>query len=68
MMIPYNEINKKEAVLRIGTFSADLGGTEMFKPMEIAFNTEVANEVEKRIFVLTDGHAHDKDQFLKLID
>lgn len=53
----YNESNKAKAIDAIGDFDSDLGSTNMAPPLQRAFDIKVGMNVEKRIFLLTDGYA-----------
>jgi hypothetical protein len=66
-MVEYTELFKQMAIDNIGNFSANLGGTEMLKPLKRAFETEVEAGAHKRVFLLTDGHVSDRDLVLNLI-
>ena len=52
-IIPYNDKTMEEIKKQISGYQADFGGTEIYQPLVEAFNTK--NDLEKRIFVLTDG-------------
>jgi hypothetical protein len=54
--VKYNEENMKQAIGVISCFEADLGGTDIYKPLERIFNQGLAGESsEKVILLLTDG-------------
>jgi hypothetical protein len=66
-MIPYLDSTKKSAIDQIGDFSANYGGTEIHNPTKHAFETKVGTNVEKRVFLLTDGFSDNKEELLESI-
>ena len=48
-----NEKNAKEAILRVGMFYANFGGTDIATPLKEAIAAKVP--LKKKIFILTDG-------------
>lgn len=66
-LIPYNDETKKEALDKIGDFDANFGGTEIYKPTKDAFDTKIDDNMERRIFFLTDGYASDGPHTIELI-
>lgn len=51
----YNEDNLLEAIRQIETFDADMGGTNIASPMEMAINNVNDPALTKRVILLTDG-------------
>ena len=47
------------AINKVRSFSADFGGTNLYKPLKYA-TEEISTKLDKRIFMLTDGEADDK--------
>ena len=66
-LIDYTDKNRQEVLRKIGSFSSDFGGTNIFDPIVDAFTTDVGKNVQKRIFLLTDGQIHDKDTVVDCI-
>ena len=67
----YNEKNIKETIKVIEGLSADLGGTDIYKPLKDIYDSyKTYNKINlpKIIFLLTDGAIEDKDKTLKLIE
>ena len=55
----YDDKTLKLAIDKIINFSANLGGTNIWKPLKYAI-VEIETSLEKRIFLLTDGEDEDK--------
>ena len=67
----YNKENIKKSMEIIEKLEADLGGTEIAKPLKDIYNSNKIYDkiiLPKNIFLLTDGAAWDKDEALKLIE
>lgn len=62
----YNQDSLNEATDHINTFSADYGGTEIYAPMESAFQRQY-KDMNLEVFLLTDGDIWDQDRLFKLI-
>ena len=65
--VTYNNKNMEHAINQIKTFRADLGGTELFSPIEFAVSQESDYQWPRNIFVLTDGDITDTDTVLNKI-
>ena len=48
-----NEANAKEAILRVGMFHANFGGTDIAAPLLSAISYSI--NMKKKVFLLTDG-------------
>lgn len=48
-------------------FDANFGGTNIYGPMDSAFNLKMPGGFKKRIFMLTDGQVSNKPAILQLI-
>ena len=60
----------KSAIAQLETFEPDMGATNAFGPIHAAF-TMPWNEQpngKRRIFFLTDGHTHDRDQTIEYVN
>lgn len=64
---PYNEEYVSKALTYIKSISANLGGTELFKPLEAIFKTCNIPSLQRQIFVITDGQVSDIDKITRLI-
>ncbi|CAH0017883.1 unnamed protein product [Clonostachys rhizophaga] len=62
----YDQESLDEATEHINTFSADYGGTEIYPPMESAFQRQY-KDMNLEVFLLTDGDIWDQDRLFKLI-
>ena len=49
----------ESAIKMIQLFSADMGGTEILSPLQVAINQISKNAPQTRIFLLTDGDVSD---------
>ena len=63
-MVLYSDVNSKDAIDQIGDFDANYGGTELKGPTIDAFKQKLADNMQKRVFILTDGFADDKNGVL----
>ncbi|KAL4502197.1 hypothetical protein ABPG72_000432 [Tetrahymena utriculariae] len=58
----------KSALDQISKFSADMGGTEIYQPLEKIFQCQNVNELyQMQIFLLTDGQVSSPDMVVQLI-
>ena len=68
-MIDYTDKNRQEALNKIESFSSDFGGTNIQEPIcDAFFKTDVGKDVQKRVFLLTDGQIYDKDSVILIIE
>ena len=68
-MIEYTDENRQEVLTKIESFSSDFGGTNIKEPIcDAFFNTHVGKDVQKRVFLLTDGQIFDKDSVILIIE
>jgi len=51
----YNDINSRYSKEEIEKFDANLGGTNIYEPLQSVFTRDTKNAYKKRIFLLTDG-------------
>lgn len=63
----YNQLSLEAAVDHVKSFSADLGGTEIFQPLEDAFKRRCI-ETNLEVFLITDGEVWCQDQLFDLVD
>ena len=64
--IQYNDETSEKAVDLIQNLSANLGGANIYSPLESIFN-ENCNHGQRQIFILTDGKVNDVDHVISLI-
>jgi hypothetical protein len=57
---------RDEAVGKIQTFDADMGGTEILQAVKYAIDTPVIKNIPKVIFLLTDGDVSNPDEIIKI--
>ena len=62
----YDKENANAALELAQKLSSDLGGTEIYSPLENIFKTENING-QRQIFILTDGEVFDRERVLKLV-
>jgi len=56
----YNDKTLNQVISIVERFEADLGGTEIFKPLEYAIKN-IKTTLSKRIFMLTDGEVSNRE-------
>ncbi len=64
---PYNEESFKIAIEAVSTFDADLGGTEIYEPMQDVLKEEPDPSLPRHIYLLTDGAVGNTQQIVDLI-
>ena len=67
----YNEKNIKKSIKIIEGLIADLGGTDIYNPLNNIYNSDKIYDkikLPKIIFLLTDGEIEDKKETLELIE
>ncbi|XP_061169693.1 von Willebrand factor A domain-containing protein 5A-like isoform X2 [Saccostrea echinata] len=63
----YNEENLEEAINLQKKMDADMGGTEIFKPLECVFKTKPTDSYARQIFLLTDGEVRNVSKIVDLV-
>ncbi|CDW78536.1 UNKNOWN [Stylonychia lemnae] len=63
--LEYNDITINNAMNQIESFQADMGGTEIYQPLEYAISG-IQTKLQKRIFMLTDGEVSNRNQVVEL--
>eukprot|EP00731_Ephydatia_muelleri_P029216 Em0020g860a len=53
--VPYNQENLDRAIQHAECVEADLGGTELFPPLQFIFGQRLLEGLPRQVFVLTDG-------------
>ena len=67
----YNQNNIKESIKLIEKLEADLGGTDIYSPLQDIYNSHKKHEkikMPRNIFLLTDGAIEDKNEALSIIE
>ncbi|XP_078314780.1 von Willebrand factor A domain-containing protein 5A-like isoform X2 [Crassostrea virginica] len=63
----YNEENLKKALKLQKSMSANMGGTEIFKPLENVFKNKPSASYSRQIFLLTDGRVYTVPKIVDLV-
>ncbi|XP_062620575.1 von Willebrand factor A domain-containing protein 5A-like isoform X2 [Saccostrea cucullata] len=63
----YNEENLEEALNLQKTMEADMGGTEIFRPLENVFSNKLSCSYARQVFLLTDGEVSNIPEIVKLV-
>lgn len=63
----YDEVVLNTAKAYAGKIDADLGGTEILRPLEIIFKKPLIEGYLRQVFVLTDGEVSNADEVLSLV-
>lgn len=66
--IKYNNENLKNAVTKIKKMSADMGGTEIYEPLDKILKNKVIEGYPKQIFLLTDGGVSNTEGVIRLVE
>ena len=53
--LTYNDENFKKAIANVSTFDADLGGTEIYEPLQDLLKQPADPLLPRHIYLLTDG-------------
>lgn len=61
------ETNIKDATDKIATFDSDLGGTNIYDPLNYVLLTKEIEHYPKNIILLTDGQVENEDKCIKLV-
>ncbi|GMK57424.1 hypothetical protein CspeluHIS016_0402580 [Cutaneotrichosporon spelunceum] len=62
----YSQATLDEATEHISRFTANMGGTEMYQPIEEAFKRRY-HDLNLEVFVLTDGNIWDQDELFAMM-
>eukprot|EP00112_Aurelia_sp_Birch-Aquarium-sp1_P017502 Seg4063.1 transcript_id=Seg4063.1/GoldUCD/mRNA.D3Y31 product="von Willebrand factor A domain-containing protein 5A" protein_id=Seg4063.1/GoldUCD/D3Y31 len=63
----YNEQSMKDALGHVEKMTANMGGTDIFSPLEAIFNQVSNSGLLRQIIVLTDGEVSNEDSILRLV-
>jgi uncharacterized protein YegL len=64
---PYTKANIATAIASVRTFDADLGGTEIFEPLQHILSADPQSSFPRYVFVLTDGEVGNVDEIVQLV-
>lgn len=65
--VDYNNDSMQAAINKIKTFGANLGGTELYGPVEASVSLDQDYKCPRNVFVLTDGDISDTESVLSKI-
>ena len=63
----YSNENVDEALSKVSAFDADLGGTEIYQPLDFVFNSRKSSDLQTHVYLITDGCVSSVDQVTGLI-
>ena len=69
--LAYTKENVNKTIINIENLKGDMGGTNLFKPLQYIYDNCKNNEnfhLPQHIFILTDGYTEYKEQVLNIID
>ncbi|CAF1223287.1 unnamed protein product [Didymodactylos carnosus] len=66
LSVEYNEHNAKKASKYIEKMKADLGGTELYVPLQYVYDQKPQSNYSRQIFLLTDGEIENVSEVLGL--
>ncbi len=64
--VPYNQTNLDKAMKHAQSLSANLGGTELLRPLQYAFEQKTIPGLPRQVFVLTDGSVSNTSNCINL--
>jgi hypothetical protein len=66
--VVYEDQNLATALEKVDSFEADLGGTEIYSPLDLIFKQiKVCNRKSVNIYLLTDGCVNNSEGVIKLV-
>lgn len=65
--IKYDNTNLEKAIQNIKRMTADMGGTEIYSPLENIFKNKIIEGFPKQIFLLTDGGVSNTEGVIALV-
>ncbi|KAK2846959.1 hypothetical protein Q5P01_009958 [Channa striata] len=65
--VEYSETTMKEALKKVGEMDADLGGTEILRPLQHIYSQSCIPNQPRQLFVFTDGEVGNTKQILELV-
>ena len=57
--VDYNDETLEQAVNELGSYSADMGGTEIYRPIKDIVDSVVDHSLPRHLYLLTDGEVGD---------
>lgn len=63
----YSKASIDQAISALKTFKADMGGTEIFKPIESVLKSPPNSSFPRYVFVLTDGQVYNVEDIVELV-
>ena len=63
----YNETSMQKALESVKSMTANMGGTEIYEPLNKIFNEKSNSGLLRQIIVLTDGEVSNEDSILDLV-
>ncbi|XP_037037777.1 von Willebrand factor A domain-containing protein 5A-like isoform X2 [Bradysia coprophila] len=65
--VKYDDGSLRMALKHATELSADLGGTDIFEPLEALYETPSIDGYSKQFFILTDGEVYDTERVLGIV-
>lgn len=66
--VAYTEASINEAIATLETFEADLGGTNIYSPLQKVIGTEPSSSFPRYVFLITDGEVDNPKQVVELVE
>jgi len=65
--VPFNDDTLQEATIHVNSFKADLGGTDIYSPLDCIFKQPSKPGYPRQVFILTDGEIDHKELCIDLV-
>jgi len=65
--VPFNDENLEAATAHVSGFRANLGGTNIYEPLDTIFKQSIRPGYPRQVFILTDGEVNNKDNCINLV-
>ena len=65
--VPFNDDTLKAATAHVSRLKANLGGTNIYDPLNSIYSQSVKPGFPRQIFILTDGEVRDKERCIDLV-
>ncbi|KAK2846960.1 hypothetical protein Q5P01_009959 [Channa striata] len=65
--VEYSETTMEEALKKVGEMDADLGGTEILRPLQHIYSQSCIPNQSRQLFVFTDGEVENTKEVLNLV-
>ena len=65
--VPFNDDTLTEATNHVNNFRANLGGTNIYDPLDSIFKQPTKPGYPRQVFILTDGEVNNKDRCIDLV-